>query len=92
MKYFIRVSQGYFSSNKLEKEIKEAFTPLNNTLLVKKHLPTLIEEVRDKMIQLNEKHPRCKPKEFAMWTGMGVESFSISEVISFHAYEVQNEA
>jgi hypothetical protein len=44
------------------------------------------------MIQLNEKHPRCKPKQFATWKRLGVQSFSISEVISFHAYEVQNEA
>lgn len=92
MKYFIKVGQVYSSANKLEKEINEAFMPLNNTLLVKKHLPTLIEEVKEKMIQLNEKHPRCKPKQFATWKSSGVQSFSISEVISFHAYEVQNEA
>jgi hypothetical protein len=55
------------TKNKLESSFVDYLKSLDGRLIAHEHLERLKEEIRNKAIDLNSIHPRCKPIKVSFW-------------------------
>lgn len=92
IKYFVHQAASYAAKNKLHKAINEALKAYDNLLLVDVTRDEFLDIIRGEVMNLNDKHPRCKPERVSTYNiNQSDLGLIIGEVMIFYIYQVQNE-